>query len=114
MGAVLADVSGHTQALVTELRRATRRSMRLLVLAGTELPIAVLPGIGVIGVAYVGAFYPPRPTRSASPSRCGSSSPDMAEQVTAVALAAVIVFEVVGPVPARRAFQRAGEMQALA
>jgi hypothetical protein len=34
----------------------------------------------------------------------------MAEQVAAVALAAVIMFEIIGPILARAALQRAGEM----
>ena len=141
VGAVLANVSGHTEALVTELRRADPPLYAaFFVLAGAELPISVLPGIGLVGVTYValrsagklagarlGARYAAAPEtirRHLGWCLLSSSSlaigltiqvrqqfPDLAEQVTAVALAAVIVFEVAGPILARGALQRAGEMQ---
>jgi hypothetical protein len=42
-----------------------------------------------------------------------ASFPDLAPAVTGVALAAVLVFEIVGPLLARRALIRSGEAQTL-
>ena len=144
VGATIANTSGPTEPLVAELRRADPPLYAaFFVLAGAELPVALLPQIGLAGVAYVvmrslgkvtGASMALRAmTESPSLRRhlgwciLSSSSlaigltiqirnqfPQFGEQVAAVVLAAVIIFEVVGPVLARTALFRAGEAAAAA
>jgi Kef-type K+ transport system membrane component KefB len=139
VGATIANTSGPTEPLVAELRRTDPPVFAaFFVLAGAELPLGLLPQIGVAGLAYVamrslgkitGAFVALRTlATSASLQRhlgwciLSSSSlaigltiqirnqfPEFGEQVAAVVLAAVIVFEIVGPVLARTALVRAGE-----
>lgn len=139
VGATIANTAGPTEPLVAELRRTDPPVFAaFFVLAGAELPLAMLPQIGVAGLAYVGmralgkvsgAFLALRAlTSSASLQHhlgwciLSSSSlaigltiqirsqfPQFGEQVAAVVLAAVIVFEIVGPVLARSALVRGGE-----
>ncbi len=139
VGATIANTAGPTEPLVSELRRTDPPVFAaFFVLAGAELPLALLPQIGVAGLAYVamrglgkiaGAFLALRAlASSASLQRhlgwciLSSSSlaigltiqirsqfPEYGEQVSAIVLAAVIVFEIVGPVLARTALVRAGE-----
>ena len=140
VGAVIANVSGHSEALVEELRRADPPLYAVFfVLAGAELPIDLLPAIGLTGTAYVvmrsagkvtGAWMAARRTEMPDVIRrhlgwciLSSSSlaigltiqireqfPELADVVTAVVLSAVIVFEIVGPILARTALRRAGEI----
>jgi Kef-type K+ transport system membrane component KefB len=140
VGAVIANISGHTQTLVDELRRADPPLYAVFfVLAGAELPINLLPQIGLTGLAYVvvrsagkvtGAWIagrhmgmPPVIQRHLGWCLLSSSSlaigltiqvrdqfPTLADQLTAVVLSAVIVFEIVGPILARAALRRAGEV----
>lgn len=140
VGAVIANVSGHTQTLVDELRRADPPLYAVFfVLAGAELPVDLLPQIGVSGLAYVvvrsagkvtGAWVAGRrmamaPVIQRHLGWCLLSSsslaigltiqvrqqfPTLADQLTAVVLSAVIVFEIVGPILARSALRRAGEV----
>ena len=142
VGATIANTAGPTEPLVTELRRSDPPVFAaFFVLAGAELPLAMLPQIGIAGLAYVamrsvgkvsGAFVALRSlTTSPMLQRhlgwclLSSSSlaigltiqirnqfPQFAEQVAAVVLAAVIVFEIVGPILARTALVRAGETSA--
>lgn len=139
VGATIANTAGPTESLVSELRRTDPPVFAaFFVLAGAELPLALLPQIGGAGLAYVamrglgkvaGAFLALRVlASSASLQRhlgwciLSSSSlaigltiqirsqfPEYGEQVAAIVLAAVIVFEIVGPVLARTALVRAGE-----
>ena len=139
VGATIANTSGPTEPLVAELRRADPPLYAaFFVLAGAELPVSLLPQIGLAGTAYVlmrsvgkvgGAFMALRAYEAEAALRrhfgwclLSSSSlaigltiqirnqfPDFGEQVAAVVLAAVIVFEVAGPVLARTALVRAGE-----
>ena len=140
VGAVITNVSGHSQALVEELQRADPPLYAaFFVLAGAELPVNLLPQIGLTGIAYVamrgagkvtGAWLAARRTAmdpviqrhlgwcilSSSSLAIGltiqvrEQFPEMAEAVTAVVLSAVIVFEIAGPILARTALERAGEM----
>lgn len=140
VGAVIANLSGHSQALVEELQRADPPLYAaFFVLAGAELPVDLLPQIGLTGLAYVamrsagkvgGAWMAARRTEmspviqrhlgwcllSSSSLAIGltiqvrEQFPELAEAVTAVVLSAVIVFEIVGPILARTALGRAGEI----
>lgn len=139
VGAVVANTSGPTETLLTELRRADPPLYAaFFVLAGAELPIALLPQIGLAGVAYVvmrsvgkvsGAFLALRTIDPAGRVKnhlgwCLLSSSSLAigltiqirdqfpafgEQVSGVVLASVIVFEIVGPLLARSALLKVGE-----
>lgn len=139
VGATIANTAGPTEPLVAELRRTDPPVFAaFFVLAGAELPLAMLPQIGVAGLAYVGmralgkitgAFVALRALTSSAKLQhhlgwciLSSSSlaigltiqirsqfPQFGEQVAAVVLAAVIVFEIVGPVLARSALVRGGE-----
>ena len=140
VGAVIANVSGHAAGLVEELRRADPPLYAVFfVLAGAELPIALLPQIGVTGLIYVaarsagkisGAWWAGRRTsmpqqvqRKLGLCLLSSSSlaigltlqvrqqfPYLADELSAVVLSSVIVFEIVGPVLARTALRQAGEI----
>jgi Kef-type K+ transport system membrane component KefB len=142
VGAVIANVSGHSETLVSQLRRADPPLYAaFFVLAGAELPIGLLPQIGLTGLAYVALRSAGKVTGAWAGARqmamplairrhlgwclLSSSSlaigltiqvreqfPDLAEQVTVVVLSAVIVFEIVGPILARAALRRAGEVTA--
>jgi Kef-type K+ transport system membrane component KefB len=142
VGATIANSVRSTEALVGELRRADPPLYAaFFVLAGAELPIALLPEIGVTGSAYVvmrllgklgGAWLgvhrttlPPALGRQLGGCLLSSSSlaigltiqirdqfPTLANAITAVVLSAVIVFEVAGPLLARGALFRAGEVPA--
>jgi Kef-type K+ transport system membrane component KefB len=139
VGATIANTAGPTEPLVAELRRADPPLYAaFFVLAGAELPLALLPQIGVAGAVYVimrgvGKVAGARTAlqaMTADPSLrrhlgwclLSSSSlaigltiqirdqfPQFGEQVSAVVLAAVIIFEIIGPVLARGALVRAGE-----
>jgi Kef-type K+ transport system membrane component KefB len=140
VGATIANAAAETEALAEQLRRADPPLYAaFFVLAGAELPIGVLPQIGLTGLMYVlmrsagkvaGAWVAARRLQIAPPMErqlglclLSSSSlaigltiqvrqqfPEIAPQVTAVVLAGVIVFEIVGPILARTALLRAGEI----
>jgi Kef-type K+ transport system membrane component KefB len=140
VGATIANAAAETDALAEQLRRADPPLYAaFFVLAGAELPINILPQIGLTGLAYVlmrtagkvgGAWtaarrlqMPPRMQQQLGLCLLSSSSlaigltiqvrqqfPEIASQVTAVVLAGVIVFEVIGPILARTALIRAGEV----
>ena len=140
VGATIANAAAQTEALAEQLRRADPPLYAaFFVLAGAELPINILPQIGLSGLAYVvmrgagkiaGAWTAARWLMMSPPMQhqlglclLSSSSlaigltiqvrqqfPDIASQVTAVVLAGVIVFEIIGPILARTALIRAGEV----
>jgi Kef-type K+ transport system membrane component KefB len=142
VGATIANAAAETEALAEQLRRADPPLYAaFFVLAGAELPIGVLPQIGLTGLAYVlmrsmgkvvGAWaavrqmHMPRLLQQQLGFCLLSSSslaigltlqvrqqfPEIASQVTAVVLAGVIVFEIIGPILARTALIRAGEVPA--
>jgi Kef-type K+ transport system membrane component KefB len=142
VGATIANAAAPTEMLAEQLRRADPPLYAaFFVLAGAELPIGMLPQIGITGLAYVvmrsigkiaGAWaavrrmhMPERVQQQLGLCLLSSSSlaigltiqvrqqfPDIAQRVTAVVLAGVIVFEIVGPILARTALIRAGEVPA--
>jgi Kef-type K+ transport system membrane component KefB len=143
LGATVANTSRQGEFLLKALGRADPPLYAaFFVLAGAELRPSSLLTVGVAGVVYVllraagklaGARLAmrrqdvPEPVRrnlglcllSSSSLAIGltiqvrASFPDLAPAVTGVALAAVLVFEIVGPLLARRALIRSGEAQTL-
>jgi hypothetical protein len=112
------------------------------VLAGAELVPASVLGLGVIGIAYTlarsagkiagariglrGADVPPRVRQQLGYCLISSSSlavgltiqirsafPAYAATVTGVVLAAIVIFEVIGPLLTRRALILTGEAQTI-
>jgi len=141
LGAVTANASRRSDELLEELRRADPPLYAaFFVLAGAELRPAMLASLGLAGGAYVllrsigkmgGATFAVRRTGLPAAARqyfglslLSSSSlaigltiqirdefPDVAPTVTGIVLAAVIVFEIVGPLLCRFALVQAGEAQ---
>lgn len=141
VGATIANAAAQTETLAEQLRRADPPLYAaFFVLAGAELPVSLLPQIGITGLAYTlmrsigkvaGAsaavrhmHMPVQVRRQLGWCLLSSSSlaigltiqvrqqfPDIGARVTAVVLAAVIVFEIVGPILARTALIRAGEVR---
>lgn len=141
LGAVTANASRRSDELLEELRRADPPLYAaFFVLAGAELRPAMLASLGLAGGAYVllrsigkmgGATFAVRRTGLPAAARqyfglslLSSSSlaigltiqirdefPDLAPTVTGIVLAAVIVFEIVGPLLCRFALVQAGEAQ---
>ena len=139
MGATMANASAHSSFLLSSLSRIDPPLFAVFfVLAGAELQPSALAAMGVAGLVYVvargagkvigvrlalrGADVPDAVRRYLGNCVLSSSSlalglsiqvrrsfPDIAEPVTAVALAAVLVFEIVGPLLARRALIVSGE-----
>jgi Kef-type K+ transport system membrane component KefB len=140
VGATIANAPAQTETLAEQLRRADPPLYAaFFVLAGAELPVSLLPQIGVTGLLYAlmrsvgkvaGAaaavrrmHMPAQVQRQLGWCLLSSSSlaigltiqvrqqfPEIGGRVTAVVLAAVIVFEIVGPILARTALMRAGEV----
>jgi Kef-type K+ transport system membrane component KefB len=141
LGATVANTSHHGDALLGALGRADPPLYAaFFVLAGAELQLGSLGAVGLGGVAYVvlriagkvlgaarglrGQDVPEKVRRqlglcliSSSSLAVGltiqvrSSFPEAAPTVTGVVLAAVLVFEVLGPVLTRRALMKTGEAQ---
>lgn len=141
LGAVTANASRRSDELLEELRRADPPLYAaFFVLAGAELRPAMLASLGLAGGAYVllrsigkmgGATIAVRRTGLPAAARqyfglslLSSSSlaigltiqirdefPDLAPTITGIVLAAVIVFEIVGPLLCRFALVQAGEAQ---
>jgi Kef-type K+ transport system membrane component KefB len=139
MGATMANASPRSSFLITTLTRIDPPLFAVFfVLAGAELQPAALAAMGAAGLAYVAgraagkvlgvrlalrSVDAPETVRrhlgncvlSSSSLALGlsiqvrRSFPDLAEPVSAVALAAVLVFEVVGPLLARRSLVVSGE-----
>jgi Kef-type K+ transport system membrane component KefB len=139
MGATMANASAHSSFLLSSLSRIDPPLFAVFfVLAGAELQPAALAAMGAAGLVYVvgrgtgkvvgvrlalrGVDVPDTVRRYLGNCVLSSSSlalglsiqvrrsfPDIAEPVTAVALAAVLLFEVVGPLLARRALIVSGE-----
>jgi Kef-type K+ transport system membrane component KefB len=141
LGATVANTSHHGDALLGALGRADPPLYAaFFVLAGAELQLGSLGAVGLGGVAYVvlritgkvlgarrglsGQDVPEGVRRQLGLCLISSSSlaigltiqvrasfPEAAPAVTGVVLAAVLVFEVVGPVLTRRALVKTGEAQ---
>jgi Kef-type K+ transport system membrane component KefB len=141
LGATLANTSHRGDHLLKALGRADPPLYAaFFVLAGAELDAANLGKLGLLGAAYVilrvvgkvaGARLGmrgqdvPEPVRrhlgfcliSSSSLAVGltievrAAFPELASAVTSVALAAVLIFEIVGPMLTRRALLATGEAQ---
>jgi Kef-type K+ transport system membrane component KefB len=141
VGATVANTSHHGEHLLKALGRADPPLYAaFFVLAGAELRLGSLAGVGAAGVVYValrlvgkvsGARLAlrrqdvPEVVRrqlglcllSSSSLAIGltiqvrSAFPSAAAAVTGIVLAGVLVFEIVGPLLIRRALLRAGEAQ---
>ncbi len=139
MGATMANASRHSAFLISSLGRIDPPLFAaFFVLAGAELRLSALSAMGAIGLAYVVARgvgkvagarlalrrvdVPPVVRRHLGNCILSSSSlalglsiqvrysfPGIAEQVSAVALAAVLLYEIAGPLLARRSLIAAGE-----
>jgi Kef-type K+ transport system membrane component KefB len=141
LGATMVNASRRSDQFVEALKVADPPIYAaFFVLAGAELRPELLRTIGVVGAAYillrvtgklggtsVSSRYTdldPRVRRYVGLCLLSSSSlaigltiqvrsqfPPLAEAITAVVLAAVIVFEILGPLMAKFALLRAGEIQ---
>lgn len=140
LGATMANASRRSDELLAAIGRADPPLYAaFFVLAGAELRPQSLAGVGLVGVAYVllrsagkllGAWTALRQSpldgvrRNMGLCLLSSSSlavgltlqvrhafPELASAVTGVVLAAVIVFEVIGPWLTRQALLRSGEAQ---
>lgn len=139
VGATLANLSAKSRRLFEALSRTDPPLYVIFfVLAGADLNLALLPSLGVLGVAYVlcriggkvaGAWLAARRVRAPEPVRrllglsilaqaglavglvlvARERFPAYAATVSTVVLGAVVVFEIVGPLAARFALDRSGE-----
>lgn len=141
MGATMVNLSGESRRLFEALAQTDPPLYAIFfVIAGADLNLSLLPSLGVIGLVYVagrtggklaGMFIGARRARLepvvrrnlglAALSQAGLAIgllltvnrrfPELAPVVTTVVLAAVTVFELIGPIGARYALTRAGEVR---
>lgn len=139
VGATMVNLSGRSRGLFTALSHTDPPLYAIFfVIAGADLDLALLPALGPVGAIYVlgraaGKFAgvrlalrrvpAPEPVRRflapAMLSQAGLAIglvlvidrrfPDLAPAVSTVVLAAVTIFELVGPLSARFALTRSGE-----
>ena len=139
VGATLVNLSSRSRRLFEALSHTDPPLYVIFfVLAGADLNLALLPSLGILGVAYVlcraggkmgGAWLAARATDSTpnvrrllGPSILAQAGlavglvlvtrqrfPDLAPVVTTVVLGAVVIFEIAGPLSARFALDRCGE-----
>ncbi|MEP7175263.1 MAG: cation:proton antiporter, partial [Gemmatimonadales bacterium] len=139
VGATMANLSARSRSLFEALSRTDPPLYAIFfVIAGADLNLSLLPSLGVLGLVYVlgrgtgkifGAGYAARRLKAEPPVRrylgaamlaqaglaiglllsVNQRFPDLAPIVTTVVLAAVAIFELVGPVTARVALVRSGE-----
>jgi Kef-type K+ transport system membrane component KefB len=139
LGATVANASPHGGHLLRALGRADPPLYAaFFVLAGAELVPASVLGLGVVGVGYTlaratgkiagariglrGQDVPPMVRRQLGYCLVSSSSlavgltlqirsafPEYAATVTGIVLAAVVIFEIIGPLLTRRALVKTGE-----
>ena len=139
VGATLVNLSSRSRRLFEALSHTDPPLYVIFfVLAGADLNLALLPSLGVVGIAYVvcraagklgGAWLAARYTKASTtlqqllgPSILAQAGlavglvlvtrqrfPDLAPVVTTVVLGAVVVFEIAGPLSARFALDRCGE-----
>jgi Kef-type K+ transport system membrane component KefB len=143
LGATVANASAQGDRLLRALGRADPPLYAaFFVLAGAELVPASVLGLGLIGVAYTvaravgkiagarlglrGQDVPPIVRRHLGYCLVSSSSlavgltiqirtafPEYAASVTGIVLAAVVIFEIVGPLMTRRALLKTGEAKTM-
>jgi Kef-type K+ transport system membrane component KefB len=141
LGATVANASRHGRVLLEATGKADPPLYAaFFVLAGAELQLASLAALGLAGALYVvlraagklggahlgmsGQALPPAVRHNLGLCLISSSSlavgltiqirssfPQHAAAVTGVVLAAVLIFEIVGPLLTRQALLRAGEAQ---
>jgi Kef-type K+ transport system membrane component KefB len=139
VGATMVNMSGRSRALFDVLSKTDPPLYAIFfVVAGADLNIALLPSLGALGVIYavgrsVGKFFGSgyaakragldpvvqKHLGAAMLSQAGLAIglvlivnerfPTVAPTVTTVVLAAVVIFELVGPLSARFALVRSGE-----
>jgi Kef-type K+ transport system membrane component KefB len=139
LGALVANASHHGRVLLEATGKADPPLYAaFFVLAGAELQLGSLAGLGMAGGLYVvmrtvgklggarlgmsGQKLPPAVRRNLGLCLISSSSlavgltiqirssfPEFAAAVTGIVLAAVLIFEIAGPLLARQALLRAGE-----
>jgi Kef-type K+ transport system membrane component KefB len=141
LGATMANASRHGRVLLEAIAKADPPLYAaFFVLAGAELDVGSLAALGVAGILYVvlrsagklagaragmsGQNLPHTVRRNLGLCLLSSSSlavgltlqirsafPAAADAVSGIVLAAVLVFEIVGPLLTRQALLRAGEAQ---
>ncbi|MEO5903014.1 MAG: cation:proton antiporter [Gemmatimonadaceae bacterium] len=139
VGATMANLSSKSRKLFEALSRTDPPLYVIFfVLAGADLNLRLLPSLGMIGAAYVGArtmgkiggawFGARRAGLGTSTERllgfailaqaglavglvliARQRFPDIAQTITAVVLGSVVIFEIFGPLGARIAIGRSGE-----
>jgi Kef-type K+ transport system membrane component KefB len=139
VGATMVNLSGESRRLFRALAQTDPPLYAIFfVIAGADLDLGLLPSIGILGVIYIAGLVggkllgttmvarriPVEPVVRrylgfAMLSQAGLAVglmlaidrrfPDLAPVITTVVLAAVTVFELVGPVSARHALVHAGE-----
>jgi Kef-type K+ transport system membrane component KefB len=139
VGATMVNLSGSSRKLLAALGRTDPPLYAIFfVIAGADLNLVLLPSLGLLGIIYIvgravgkvaGACYAarrlgaePAVQRYLGPAMLAQAGlaiglllavnqrfPDLAPTVSTVVLAAVAVFEVIGPVGARLALVRSGE-----
>jgi len=139
VGATMVNLSGESRRLFKALAQTDPPLYAIFfVIAGADLDLGLLPSIGILGLVYIAGRVggkllgtamvarrlPVEPVVRrylgfAMLSQAGLAVglmlaidrrfPDLAPVITTVVLAAVTVFELVGPVSARQALVRAGE-----
>jgi Kef-type K+ transport system membrane component KefB len=140
VGGTMVNLSDSSRRLFAALGRTDPPLYAIFfVIAGADLNIALLPSLGLLGAVYVlgraagkviGTRYAarrlgaePEVQRYLGPAMLaqaglaiglllsiGERYPDLAPTITTVVLAGVAIFELIGPVSARLAFVRSGEV----
>lgn len=140
VGGTMVNLSDRSRRLFSALGRTDPPLYAIFfVIAGADLNLALLPSLGLLGVVYVvgraagkvlGTRYAaarlgtePEVRRYLGPAMLAQAGlaiglllaisdryPDLAPTITTVVLAGVAIFELVGPVSARIAFVRSGEV----
>ncbi len=141
IGAVLVNTSADQEVILEQTDRFTPPIyMMFFILSGAELDLAVLPSVGLLGILYIvlrslgkwggalmgasvvkaehnvrkylGLTLLPQAGVAIGMSKIVSSSfPTFGAQVTAVVLAATLVYELIGPVITKIALIKAGEIK---
>jgi Kef-type K+ transport system membrane component KefB len=119
VGATLVNLSERSRHFLDSLAKTDPPLYAIFfVLAGADLNLSLLPTLGIPGAVYIGG----RLLGKLGGTRAGTElarsdpkerrAPELAPGITAVVLAAVIVFEIIGPFGVRWTVIRAGEAHA--
>jgi Kef-type K+ transport system membrane component KefB len=142
VGATMVNLSSESRRVFNALSKTDPPLYAIFfVIAGADLNVGLLPSLGVVGLIYVlgraggklfGTIVATRRVQSEAPVRrylgfamlsqaglavglllaVNRRFPELAPLITTVVLAAVTIFELVGPLGARYALVRAGEARA--